>query len=261
MDTHGVREVSVDARDRDAAGLGGGWLIEEGNLADYRSLSVFHYRAGPPTCVSKVLRLMYRGDAQHEAGILAGVLLVSYPALWCSWHRRAWPERFAAFPRGRFGSLTSSDGLNEAQRLNRLLRMISRVVIDPRFRGLGAAASLVRAYLAAPQTPLTAALASMGRCCPFFAAAGMMQHELPPSARDAELAVTLASCNIMPWKLVDEAYAAKVVKDPRIRRALRAWHEAGGRARHRRKVFKLVELAMHAGAVLYARPVVYTHGT
>jgi hypothetical protein len=249
-----AREPERIERDRD-------WTIEEGNLADYRSLSIFHYRPGPPTGVAKVIRLMYHGEANCRDAILAGVLVVSYPALWCSWHRRAWPDRFAVFARGRIGSRSPIDGLNEAQRLNQSLRMISRVVIDPRFRGLGAAVSLVRAYLAQPETPLTAALASMGRYCPFFAAAGMMDHELPARTRDAALAKVLAARKIEPWRLVDAARAARAVKDRAVRRALIAWHEAGIHARSRRKCMALQELAMHAGSVLYARPVVYTHGT
>lgn len=247
-------DTSADAPARGSSA----WSIEEGDLLDYRALSVFHYRAGPPTGVAGVLRLMHRDEGGRS--IRAGVLVIAYPALWCTWHRRIWPERFGRVPRGKAGERSEIDGLNEAERLNCSLRMISRVVIDPRFRGLGAASMLVASYLRSPRTPLTAALASMGRCCPFFASAGMAAHELPRSSRDEALCTVFAERGVTPWRLADSAYAGRMVKDGLIRRAIESWHAKGASARHRSRSIPLVELAMLAGSSLYARPLVYAHG-
>jgi GNAT superfamily N-acetyltransferase len=76
--------------------------------------------------------------------------------------------------------------------LNAEVRCISRVVVDPRWRGLGLAVRLVKAALAEPTTPITEALAAMGRVNPFFERAGMTAYPRPTHAHDARLLAALA---------------------------------------------------------------------
>ncbi len=78
---------------------------------------------------------------------LAGVLVVSMPTLNGRWRHAAWPDvDWAA------GGRTAA-----ARRLNLRVRTISRVIVEPRCRGMGVATKLVRSYLAGP---LTARLSS-----------------------------------------------------------------------------------------------------
>jgi GNAT superfamily N-acetyltransferase len=150
---------------------GADFLIQRGTRDDLAALSRFHYRAGPPATIDLVLRATDR-----PTGILAGVLVVSRPTLNGSWRAPAWGEPF-----------NTRDKRALAHALNRSVRCISRVIIDPRFRGLGLARELVLAYLASPLTSRTESPAAMGRFANFFLAAGMRAVPMPHARRDERL--------------------------------------------------------------------------
>ncbi len=239
--------ISLAPPPRDAWDRAEHLLAEPGTFDDYRSLAAFHYRAAAPATIDRVLRLVDLSDAGGP--VLAGVLVVSFPALYGVCRRLAWPHRF----RGR-------TDYRDAPHLNRLLRTISRVIVDPRYRGMGAASRLVRTYLSDPATPLTEAISAMGRFCPFFSAAGMTPHELPRSLHDRRLARLLRLRRIPPWQLLDLAQAARCAADPQLREALLAWARRGGGGARRQRPHEPIALAQLAGAALTARPVMYSHG-
>jgi GNAT superfamily N-acetyltransferase len=165
--------------------------IERGTLADHRRLAPFHYRSAHPGAVTSVFRMVHRVPSiadrfaaatcanasletlpnRHE---VVGVLVRSLPALACALRDAATNRRYA--------DLAARDG---AVMLNREVRCISRVVIDPRFRGLGLAVRLVRHALAHPEQGIiyTEALAAMGRVSPFFEKAGMTRYDRPLRCR------------------------------------------------------------------------------
>src|SRR5205085_372514 len=99
-----------------------------------------------------------------------GVLVRSLPQLCCQLRDLA--------TGGRYRTLRRRDA---AVVLNREVRTISRVVIDPRVRGLGLAVRLVRHALThtSPAIHFTEALAAMGRVSPFFQHAGMTRYQRP----------------------------------------------------------------------------------
>jgi hypothetical protein len=183
--------------------------IETGTLADYTALSRFHYRAGRPATLVRILRAV---DA--ESGTLAGVLTASMPTIDGAWRRLAWPGRYDARLLGKSRAL---------RRVNDELRTISRVIIEPRFRALGIAAGLVRAYLADPLTPATEAVASMGALCPFFARAGMTAYPMPPSRADARLLDALHHARLRADDLAEPAPHLRASRDLFLARELRAW--------------------------------------
>ena len=157
--------------------------IEQGTIADYHQLAHLHYRGSKPATHTMILRAM-RSPPTHptqstrssQCPILAGVLMISMPTLNGAWRERAWPGHFSR------GSKSEN-----AKRINRDLRCISRVIIDPRSRGLGIASALVRRYLSCPQTPATESIAAMGSVCPFFERAGMRPYTLLPTHDDLRL--------------------------------------------------------------------------
>ncbi|MDO8302109.1 MAG: hypothetical protein Q7T18_02605, partial [Sedimentisphaerales bacterium] len=57
--------------------------------------------------------------------------------------------------------------------INENIRCISRVIIEPRYRGLGLAARLVRETMPLLNVPIIEAMAVMGQVNPFFEKAGM----------------------------------------------------------------------------------------
>ena len=180
--------------------------IDEGSIADFDALAHLHYRGGRPGTWQRVL------SAMHPAsGALAGVLVVSPPTRRGRWRSRAWPGRYAAIDRAGLA------------RLNREVRCITRVIVGPRFRGLGVARRLVRAYLDNPLTPATEAVSAMAAACPFFERAGMRPYRLPPGPADQRLADALEAARLEPCDLMRDGVGAD---DGFLRRELERWWSA-----------------------------------
>ncbi|MEO0476338.1 MAG: GNAT family N-acetyltransferase [Planctomycetota bacterium] len=149
--------------------------IVPGSRADYLTLKDHHYRPGHPMTMTRILAI--RDDTPTASDrFLArpttprpiAVLVESLPALSC----RLRDEALG----GRYGHLRPKP---RSQLLNEELRCISRVIVDPRCRGMGLAVRLVRHALATATTRYTEALAVMGRVSPFFTHAGMTAYERP----------------------------------------------------------------------------------
>ncbi|GAB4385436.1 MAG: hypothetical protein Kow0022_11300 [Phycisphaerales bacterium] len=213
-------------------------VIEVGTRCDMERLLPHHYLAGPPATRTLYLRAF---DRAHDE--LAGVLVVSMPTLNGIWRAQAWPGRYSGRDRRR-----------ALARLNAEVRCISRVIVDPRYRGRGIARRLVEAYLARPQTPATEAIAAMGGFCPFFERAGMTCYHVPRAAADARLADAIESLGLEAWMLADPERAASIVRRPLIRRELDRW----ARLRHLNAT-EPAELARLAAARLCVEPRAYAH--
>jgi ABC-type lipoprotein export system ATPase subunit len=237
----------VERADEASVGEADGFEIAPGSPADLTSLGHLHYCAGAPATVVRVLA----ARAPGERGAV-GALAVSMPTLNGSWRDVAWPGRYR-----------SGDRRRDARRLNEEVRCISRVIVDPRLRGLGLATRLVRAYLADPLTERTEAVASMGRVTRFFARAGMTEHGLAPAARHARLAGALRRVGVEPWRLARPAALARSLEKRPGARAFLEWelrHWANESRATRRAAGAGVEglLRLAAGRV-GAPPVAYTH--
>lgn len=191
-----------------------GIRFREGGMSDYLALSHHHYHPAPPATCVRVLAATPRGS-----GETLGVLVVSMPVLNASWRDVLFPGRYR-----------TGDRREDACRLNAEVRTISRVVVDPRYRGLGVGTALVRRYLRRPLTPVTEALASMGVFSGFFRAAGMNEFLPRRSRRDLRLMDALASLGIDPWRLAaPEMLPAWVRESELLSRELRRWAQ-GSRA-------------------------------
>ena len=193
----------------------GGVVIEPGSMADYAALARFHYRAGAPATHTLVLRATHPMIPDAPAA----VLVVSMPTRNGAWRARAWGERYTA--RG-----ASCDRAAVLGRINRELRCVSRVVVDPRLRGVGLAARMVRAYLAQPQTCATEAIAAMGAVSPFFASSGMTAYTMPVPARDARFADALACAGIDAASLTTDRAAERALRHGLVARELAQWAAA-----------------------------------
>ena len=230
-------------------------VIERGTIDDYRALAVFHYRGNRPASVARVLRATVADPSSAKGRRVSGVLVISYPTLNGSWREMAWPGRYVVSPGERSRC---------ARQLNREVRRLSRVVVDPRDRGRGIARRLVRAYLDDPITPATEAVSTMGRLSPFGRSAGMVEYALPPRPADDRLADMLDAMWIEPWELIDDA-RIEVVRASRdgvwLARELGVWSRAVRSSvpkpmRHAAEPFVYASLA--AGR-LCAPPVAYAH--
>lgn len=211
--------------------------IAPGVVGDYTRLARLHYRSAAPATIARILTAT---DA--ATGEVAGVLVTSRPTLNGSWRAIAWPGRFDT---GTLGE--------RAQRLNRELRTISRVIIDPRYRGAGLASGLVRRYLCDPETALTEGVTAMAPVCPFFERAGMTPCAIPVPARHTRLRKRLAELDLGVNDLlrpIDERSA--------LAEHLRIWARQSAGTR-RASDAPIETLARAAACALIAPPTAYTH--
>lgn|GEM_PF-476626 len=233
----------------------------------YRTLAPLHYRPGHPATIVKVLSARVHDEpprrltrAAHRRGALAAALVVSMPTLNAAWRSLAWGDAF-----------TRTNTTAGAERLNRHLRCISRVIVDPRFRSRGLASALVRAYLDDPLTPCTEALAAMGRACPFFERAGMTPYHLAPTPRDARLLDLFAQLGAERDRLATPRRAWRELLDAADRsfgdagratleRELRRW---AGDSRNTVKLARAPAetIFLAAAPAVIATPVAYAHAS
>ena len=141
-----------------------------------------------------------RAVASDAPLLTAGVLVLRRGVLNAPWRSAAWPDLF-----GR--ALSKRE---HARRANLLLRCISRVVVDPRFRGRGVGTALVRHALADAGTPLVECVASMAVFMPVFEAAGMQPVAHPEAKRNVALRESLRHYGIDQWQLLSGELATKL---------------------------------------------------
>jgi GNAT superfamily N-acetyltransferase len=89
--------------------------------------------------------------------------------------------------------------------VNKHIRCISRVIIEPRYRGLGLASRLVAETMGKLGVPIIEAMAVMGRVNPFFEKAGMKRYEGRPVARSVQLIEAVGMVGIDERELVNPA--------------------------------------------------------
>ncbi len=143
--------------------------IVEGTLADYKTLSRFHYRdsrLGP-------FKKIFAAKLGNET---AGVIVYSMPTPSCHLRNVATGNYFIGLDRRSLIAL-----------VNRTVRTISRVIVEPRFRGLGLAVQLVRDTMPLVNVSMVEALAVMGHANPFFEKAGMKAYTAPLSAQCVQM--------------------------------------------------------------------------
>lgn len=177
-----------------------GVVIREGSIKDYERLAQYHYRGGRPGTVRRVWVAETGegpvGGGSENPGLppwavagargLVGVVVVSMPVLRCRLRDEVTGGRYARI----------RDVRERAQVINAEVRCISRVVVDPRWRGLGIAVRLVKNALASAETVYTEAVAAMGAVHPFFEKAGMTGYQRPAHEFDLRMRAVLEKVRI-----------------------------------------------------------------
>lgn len=234
--------------------------IRVGTRADYLALKAHHYRPGNPATMTRVLAIddstptpadrFLRRDATPRP---IAVLVESLPVLSCRLR--------AAALGGRYGHLRPRP---RSALLMREIRCISRVIIDPRRRGLGLAVGLVRHALSTATTRYTEALAVMGRVSPFFDRAGMIAYQRPPLPVDERALAVLRYAGLEPNALASPEALERVINAlptptfALVTQELTRWYRtAGGRGVKRRPA--LTDVLGAARQRLLAEPIYYLH--
>jgi len=239
--------------------------VEEGSMRDYALLARFHYRSGPPATVARVYRAVVPSACvierfQHRFASArretVGVLVVSHPHLCCAMRNAALAGRYRGFDRRTAARLVNDE-----------VRTISRVIVDPRCRGLGLAVRLVAHALEHADTVYTEAVAAMGRINPFFEKAGMMRFD-PPRTRDAaRFEAALEMVHLPAHELASASLICSRINslnDPAQREwfmcELRRFARSRGRGDQRRPgSIPFAELIRLARLRLWSRPTYYLH--
>jgi GNAT superfamily N-acetyltransferase len=159
--------------------------ITEATHADYKTLSQFHYRSGHCPAPRKIFALK-RGTE------LCGIIVYGFPSPFCFGRSQVWK-----------GTL---------KKLIRDISVISRVVVHPKYRGIGLGVRLVGETLASAGTPCVEAVAVMARYNPFFEKAGMRRiAESKPNPRVADALEQLERFGFDPALLASASYCRETV--------------------------------------------------
>jgi ABC-type transport system involved in cytochrome c biogenesis ATPase subunit/N-acetylglutamate synthase-like GNAT family acetyltransferase len=137
--------------------------IEKGSIEDYEKLKRFHYRSKNEKELSSLrmkdcYKLLY-GDN------LIGVIVYSHSYLNLKPRNMVFGDRYVFTP----------GDLHKARLINEEIARISRVVIHPKFRGIGLGEYLVKETLSKVDAKVIEVLAVMAKYNPFFEKAGMLR--------------------------------------------------------------------------------------
>ncbi len=217
--------------------------VAPGGLEDWRRFSHLHYRSHSVGIVDRVFLLLLDGEP-------IGVVVYAYAMNACALRNEATGGRYA-------GRLTAS-----ARRalLNREMRVMQRLVIEPRFRGLGLAAYLLRETMPLLGVRFVECLAVMGGYSGFLQKAGFVcvgRIGLPRIGRRllAALAAHEMDRTVLHTpQLLERALAERIGREPDVERLLREWwrqrvYIKGGAAK-----FDLARAAARLSGELTSRP-------
>jgi len=137
--------------------------IEKVSIEDYEKLSRFHYRSKdedePESLrIKDCYKLLFKDE-------LIGVIVYSHSYLNLKPRNMVFGERYRYTP----------GDLYKARLINEEIARISRVVIHPKFRGIGLGSFLVKETMPKVNAKVIEALAVMARFNPFFEKAGMVR--------------------------------------------------------------------------------------
>jgi hypothetical protein len=159
--------------------------IEPGTLADYQCLSRYHYRQSALGPIAGIWTVRSRVTSPYIHNNPIAVIVYTYPA----------PNLAARnIATGKF--FCGRDKSKGLMRLNHNVRCISRIIVQPQWRGLGFASWLVRATMPVMDVAMIESMAAMGRFHPFLKNAGMRPYCPPQDPAAEKLIAVLESLNI-----------------------------------------------------------------
>ncbi len=158
--------------------------IVPGTYEDYKQLAQYHYRDNGPGQFTTIYALKPVKNSGWRKQTI-GVIVYSTATLGQQLRNIATNNFFIGF-----------DQRTQLALLNKYIRRISRVIIEPRFRGLGLAKMLVRETMPMMNFPIIEAVAVMGMVNPFFEKAGMTAYTAPEKANNIRIKEALSAVGI-----------------------------------------------------------------
>jgi len=167
--------------------------IVRGSLEDYKELAHYHYRNSRLGPFAAIFALKGDSVLAARAGTKAiGVIVYTMPSPGLELRNIATDNLFAGFDRATHLAL-----------VNKNIRCIGRVILEPRFRGLSLASRLVRETMPQMNVPIIEAMAVMGLVNPFFERAGMTAYTARMPARCVQLTEALSTVGIEKGELLE----------------------------------------------------------
>jgi hypothetical protein len=167
--------------------------IVPGSRDDYKALAHYHYRDTQPGPFAAIFALKPESTWAAPSGVkTVGVIVYTTPCPRVEIRNLATGGLFAGFNRATQLAL-----------LNKNVRCIARVIIEPRFRGLGLASRLVRETMPRINVPIVEAMAVMGLVNPFFEKAGMKAFVANMPARCIQLIEAFSMVGMERQELID----------------------------------------------------------
>jgi hypothetical protein len=151
--------------------------IVRGCLEDYKKLARYHYRdshLGPFAAIFAIRPNKALGTRLGTETV--GVIVYTMPGVGVELRNIATGNLFAGLDKGTRLAL-----------INKNIRCIGRVIIEPRFRGLGLASRLVRETMPEMGVPIIEGITVMGLVNPFLEKAGMKSYTAKMQERCIQL--------------------------------------------------------------------------
>jgi len=167
--------------------LAGGWAKDISPL-----LARYHYRRDQPVGVKAVFILRPRTAMRSLGRKPVGAIVYTMPVPCVELRNVATHDVFKGL-----------DRQTQLAMLNRNVRCVSRVVIEPRFRGIGLASRLVRETMPQMNVPIVEAVGIMPLVNPFLEKAGMRAFAPRLRLEHIELVEALSIAGIEEDELID----------------------------------------------------------
>ena len=197
--------------------------IYKAGKKEYAELARYHYRCESLSPFVAIYAIRDRKAYGQEQGRVIGVIVYTMPVPSLQLRTIATGGQFFC-PGDRVGTLSL---------INENIRCISRVIIEPRYRGLALAAWLVHKTKHLLNVPVIESLAVMGRFNAFFNKAGFISYDAPIPERCVRLSQALEMVGIDESMFVQpravDAYLSRLTcqqsefVEKQIRRFLQAY--------------------------------------
>jgi len=167
--------------------------IVRAGLAEYNYLGGFHYRQSACCAHTAIYAMTDTHPVRSRFCPVVGVIVYTMPTAQVELRNIATVGMFCGF----------GDRRLQLQMVNKYIRRIARVIIEPRYRGLGLAGRLVAETMPQIGVPIIEAMSVMGVVHPFFERAGMKRYEARASARSIRLIEALGMLGIDEAEFID----------------------------------------------------------
>jgi len=166
--------------------------VVDSDMSAYRRLAAYHYREEKPVAVKAVFALQPRNSRGMLGSAPAGVIV------YCAPNPRV--ELRTVATDGAFAEL---DKQTQLALINRNIRCVARLIIEPRFRGVGLATRLVRETMPLMEVPIIEALGVMPQVNPFLERAGMQAFAPRTPLAHVQLIEAFSAVGIEADQLID----------------------------------------------------------